>query len=73
MVIANDLICEIYMHIHLSYMSIKYMTCMCSLMGISISGTYMAIACKVHVVVVCVFSHVSTNVGSLWPYEIREV
>ena len=54
MIDARDFICGTYMDIHPPYMPIKYMTFMCNLVGIFVSGTYLVIACKVDVAFSCV-------------------
>ena len=57
MVGACDFICDIYMCTHPLYIHVKYLTYMSTLVGLFISGTYLAITGEivVKVAVGCVF------------------
>ena len=55
---ASDFIYEIYIGINVSYLHVKCIAYLYRLWGIFVSDTYMAIMCKVDVVVGCTLEHV---------------
>ena len=57
MVDTSDFMCGIYVQIHLPYVPVKYMAYIFSLMDIFVSRVYMAIICKVDVVVGYTLAH----------------
>ena len=63
MVDSSDLICDTYMCIHLPYKSIKYLAYRPNLVGIFVSGTYLAITLEVCIAVGCILAH---NVQQCW-------
>ena len=52
----------IYVHIHLSYMTVMYIYAVCRVY--LFSGAYMAIMCEIDTTVSCAWAHISTSIAS---------
>ena len=50
---GSDVICGVYMCVHLPYNPIKYLAYILSLFGIFVSGTYLRIVFEIDVAVSC--------------------
>ena len=60
---ASDFLYGTCMHMHLPYVSIKYLAYMPNLVGIFVSGRYLAIACEVDVVLRCILASMLKLLG----------
>ena len=70
---CSDFICGEFMHIHFPYKPIsylEYMAYMTNVVGMLVSSTYLTITCDVFFVVGCVFLHICTHVGPIFPFSI---
>ena len=68
-----DFICGMYMHIHLPYKFMKYLTYMAymsSLVGLFVPSTYLAVTWEVYIADGCILAHMCKNVGSIYPFSI---
>ena len=73
MVIDGDFICSAYMFINFPYKPIRYLAYMTILMGIFVSGTYLAITCEVDNAVGFDLAYICKNVGSIFSFSIKAV
>ena len=60
-------LCIYIPHIYVRYLA--YMAYIHNLVGIFVSGTYLAITAEVEVVAGCVLVYMCTNVGSIFPFS----
>ena len=65
--IRGNFLCSIYMHIRPQYMPLKDKAYVCSVVDLFVSGTYLAISCKVQVAV-GLFGHIYAPMFGLYPH-----